>query len=120
MPYVLNEHYQIVVVKISGKFLGSLEGEALRRDLQEEIEAGRTNVVFDLSETDFMDSSGIGTLIKGAEMARVAGGDACLAGLQERIRGPLLMTRLLGPVFESYDDVEAAAQHFEKRPAPAK
>lgn len=117
MPFSINEHYHATVVAIQGKFLGSVEREAFKDAIDALKEAGKINVVIDLSATEFMDSTGIGLLIGALTTMRRAGGDVRLAGMQERIENLFLMTRLLGSAFEDYDTVDAAVASFEASPA---
>ncbi len=110
MPFSTNEQYQAVVFQITGKFLGSIEGPAFKEKLEEMKAEGKTKVVVDLSKADFMDSSGIGTLIGALATMKKAGGDVKLASMKDRIKNLFLLTRLLGSVFEDFDSVEEAAQ----------
>lgn len=118
MSVNLNERYHATVIEITGKFLGSVDGSRFREILDELKEQGKTQVVVDLGQTEFMDSSGVGVLISGLTTMRKAGGDMRLANLKKRIRHLFVMTRLLGPVFENYESVEKAAQSFEEHPEP--
>ena len=110
MPFSTSEKYQTVVIQITGKFLGSIEGPAFKNTIEELKEAGKKKVVIDLSKADFMDSSGIGALIGAFTTMKKADGDVKLAGMKERIKNLFLLTRLLGPVFEDYDTIEEAAE----------
>ncbi len=110
MPFSTSEQYQAVVFQISGKFLGSIEGPAFKEKLEEIKAEGKTKVVVDLSKADFMDSSGIGTLIGALATMKKVGGDVKLACMKDRIKNLFLLTRLLGSVFEDFDSVEEAAQ----------
>ncbi len=116
MPFKVKEEYYAVVIEISGKFLGAIEGEAFRRTIEQLKEAGKVHVVIDLSKADLLDSSAIGLLISSLATMRRAGGDVRLAGMQKRVRNLFLMTRLLGPVFTNYETVEEAVNSFEERP----
>jgi len=109
MPFKTRERYDAIVFELSGKFLGSIEGAAFKEKLDELKDAGKTKIVIDLSKADFMDSSGIGTLIGALAAMRKVDGDVKLACMKERIKNLFLLTRLLGPVFEDYDTVEDAA-----------
>ena len=109
MPFSTSEKYHAVVIQISGKFLGSLEGVAFKEKLEELRDSGKRKVVIDLSKADFMDSSGIGALIGALTTIKKVEGDVKLAGMKDRIKNLFLFTRLLGPVFEDYDSVEEAA-----------
>ncbi len=113
MPFSTSEKYQAVVISISGKFLGSIEGPAFKDKIEELKDAGKTRVVIDLSKADFMDSSGIGALIGALTSIKKADGDMKLAGMKDRIKNLFLLTRLLGPVFDDYDTIEEAAQSFD-------
>lgn len=109
MPFSTSEKYQAVVIQITGKFLGSIEGPAFKDKIEELKDADKKKIVIDLSKADFMDSSGIGALIGAFTTMKKADGDVKLAGMKERIKNLFLLTRLLGPVFEDYDTVEEAA-----------
>lgn len=120
MSISVQEQYQATVVQIKGKFLGSVDGPELKQKLDDLKQAGKTNIVIDLGETDFMDSSGIGALIAGLTSMRKAGGDVRLANMEKRIQGLFVMTRLLGPVFDNYESVDDALNSFaENPPEPA-
>ena len=112
MPFKAREQDGAVVLEISGKFLGSVDGPSFRETLQGYKEAGVNKVVIDLSKADLMDSSGIGEMISGLTSMRNAGGDMRLAALQKRIRNVFLMTRLLGSVFEDHETVDEALASF--------
>lgn len=116
MPFQINEQYDVPVIEIQGKFLGSLEGPAFREQIEHFKEKGKTSLVVDLSATEFMDSTGIGILISSLTTMRKAGGDVRLAGMEKRIRNVFLMTKLLGGVFDDYEDVDEAVQSFEHNP----
>ncbi len=119
MSINVRENYQTAVVEIEGKFLGSVEGPELKETLEDLKQAGKTHVVVDLAQTDFMDSSGIGALISGLTTMRRAGGDIRLANMEKRIKNLFVMTRLLGPVFASYESVEDAARSYDEHPPTA-
>lgn len=116
MSINIQEKYQATVIQIKGKFLGSVDGSELKQHLDDLKQAGKTNVVIDLGETDFMDSSGIGALIAGLTSMRKAGGDVRLANMEKRIQGLFVMTRLLGPVFENYESVDEAIKSYSTNP----
>ncbi len=116
MPFKVKEKYNAVVIEISGKFLGALEGEAFKQIIDKLKEEGKLHVVVDLSKADLLDSTAIGTLISSLTTMRRAGGDIRLAGMQKRVKNLFLMTRLLGPVFTNYETVEEAVDSFSQKP----
>lgn len=112
MSISTSEHYHAAVVRLKGEFFGSIQGLAFRQTLGQLREKGKTNIVFDLSQTTLMDSSGIGVLLEAAEDLRSVGGDLRLAELEKKMRNLFLMTRLLGDVFQIFDTVEEAVDSF--------
>jgi anti-sigma B factor antagonist len=114
MPFSTSEKYHAVVIQITGKFLGSIEGVAFKEKLEELRDDGKRKIVIDLSKADFMDSSGIGALIGALTTMKKVDGEVKLAGMKERIKNLFLLTRLLGPVFEDFDTVEQAADSMNQ------
>jgi anti-sigma B factor antagonist len=112
MPFTLHEHDHADVLTLHRRFLGGIERGAIHDATDALLAAGRTKVVVDLSEVDFMDSTAIGLLIGCAKRLREAGGDLRLAALQDRIMNLFLATRLLGSAFEDYPDVAGALYSF--------
>jgi len=65
------------------------------------------DVVLQLDHVDFVDSSGLGALVRLTQAARAKGGDLKLSGVPPRILKTLQMTSLLSQ-FETYDSPEEA------------
>ena len=112
MPFNTRQQDDIVIIEITGKFLGSIDGPAFKEELDKQKSAGVKKVIVDLEKTDLMDSTGIGTLIAGLTSMKNAGGDMRLANLKKRIRNIFLMTRLLGPVFDDYESLDGAIASY--------
>ena len=119
MPFTVTEEHNAVVYTVKGRFLGSVDGSKFKESLAETLSKGKSRVIVDLSKADFMDSSGIGILIGGLTSVRRSGGDMRLAAMTKRIRNLFLITKLLGSVFEDYDDVKAASESFDTDPPPS-
>ncbi len=64
-------------------------------------------VLVDLSGVQYMDSSGVATLVEGLQRTREYGGQFKLAGLAPAIRDVFRFARL-EKVFEIYEDTQAA------------
>ena len=64
-------------------------------------------VLVDLSRVEYMDSSGVATLVEGLQLARQYGGQFKLAGLAPAIRDVFRFARL-EKVFDIYEDTQAA------------
>lgn len=117
MSFAIREHDHADVLVIEGRFLGSLERPVMGRTIDTLLATGRIRLVIDLSETVFMDSTGIGLLIHAAARLRAAGGDVRLASMQDRVRRLFITSRLLGEVFADYPATEDALASYELVPA---
>lgn len=67
----------------------------------------RSHVVIDLAATDFIDSSGLGSLIGGLKIARTAGGDLRIACPTAQVTMVLQLTNMLR-ILRPYQTVEDA------------
>ncbi|MDP3829745.1 MAG: STAS domain-containing protein, partial [Ignavibacteriaceae bacterium] len=83
--------------------------ETLRKLLAE----GKKNIVFDLADVKFMNSSGLGMLISGLTTVKKEEGVLKLANVTEKIESLLMITKLIS-IFDHYDSVENAVKSFSK------
>ena len=83
----------IGVVRPRGR-LNMVAAPRLRSVVAELVAQGTARIVVDLSETDSMDSSGLGALIAGLKTARQAGGDLRIAGAGAQVEAVLDLTNL--------------------------
>lgn len=119
MSIHVKEQYHAVIIELKGKFLGSIDGDEFKSTIDRLKEEEQLQVVVDMQETTFIDSSGIGTLIAAQTSMRKEGGDIRLANMGARVHGVFVITRLLGSAFTSYDSVEEALESFRTDPKPA-
>ena len=82
---------------------GSVQIEAL---VMKELDAGYVNLVIDLSDADYVSSSGLKMLVSLWKRAHDAKGDMVLAGLQPSVREvfTLIGFDLVFTIFDSVDD----------------
>jgi len=71
----------------------------LREQLKPLLHANTEEIRVDLEHVDFMDSSGIATLVEGLQWARLTGGHFILSGLSENVRDVFELAKL-DTVFE--------------------
>lgn len=89
----------VALLHLAGK-LNMVSAGAVRQRIAAIVAAGNPRVAVDLSEVDFIDSSGLGALISGLKSTREAGGDLQIAGPTEQARLVLSLTgmeRVLTP-----------------------
>lgn len=80
--------------------------------------AGRDQVIVDMTDLDFMDSSGLGALIGGVKRARAGGGELVLARAPERVLKVLRITGVVKvlPCFATLAEAFAYLDEAAARP----
>ena len=94
------------LVRLAGRFDLLSAGEAKQR-LSQAVSDGHRNLVVDLGDISFIDSSGLGALIGALKAARLAGGDLRIARPNAQARSVLELTTL-NRVLRPYETVEEA------------
>lgn len=97
---------EVFVVQCHGRLVAGNEVFTLHSQIGDAIDK-YGDVVLQLDDLEFVDSSGLGAMMRLMQAARSKGGDVKLSGIPPRIRKILQLTHLL-PQFESYDSLEEA------------
>jgi len=103
----------VLVLKLEGELMGGDEVKPFQDRIYKAIREGKTQVIVEMSKVKWMNSSGLGTLMAGLTTLRSSDGDLKLAGLSERVRRPIEITKL-NQVLLMYDTVEDAMNSFEE------
>jgi anti-sigma B factor antagonist len=102
---------QVKLVKLRGRLNLGDSVDRLRDTLADLMSSGDTRVVLDLSEVPWIDSSGIGLLVKILTSAKQKGGSIKLLNPSKFTVQTLKMICLL-ELFEVFDDQEKAVSSF--------
>ena len=102
----------VCLISISGSIDSSSSTEA-GKFLDEQIAKGDVRLVADLSQVNYMSSSGLRVLVSTLKSVRQHHGDLYLAGLQENIH-QLLELAGFTSIFKIYTTAEEAVAAFEK------
>jgi anti-sigma B factor antagonist len=107
----------VTVLDVIGRItLG--EGNVMLREVVRGLaDKGTRRIVLNLAEVNYVDSSGIGELVKTHTTLRNMGGELKLASLNKRVHDLLEMTRLAA-VFDIQKDEASAIKSFGKPAAP--
>lgn len=118
----MNRTYEITgnrMIAYMPRELDHHKAEELRRKWDMAIEGSNIKeLVFDFSETEFMDSSGIGVLIGRTRKIGYFGGHAYAMGLNERVSRLFLaagLQEIIPLVTLKVSDKEKEAQHGSKQ-----
>ena len=97
------------VVEVTGE-IDVYTAPALREELSSLIDAESTDIVVDLTQVSFMDSTGLGVLVGALKKVRTLGGDLQLVISQEKILKVFRITALT-QVFSIHATVDEALAH---------
>jgi len=113
MELTSTQHGTVTVIRLKGNLMGGPDASLLNARLHELVESGRKHIVIDLSDVQFMNSSGLGLLIGGVSALKNAGGALKIAHASEKILSLITITKL-GSVLQTYPTTEAALESFRK------
>ncbi len=101
----------VAIMHIDGRLtIGS--GDVTFRDaFVSVLDEGHTKILIDVKGVDYVDSAGLGELIRTRATAANRGAEVKLLHVQERVKKVLLLTRLIG-VFEIFDSQDEAIASF--------
>ena len=112
MKIKTNEKYGAVVIELKGNVMGGPDTQEFGDLLHKLLDEGKKNVVVDLAEVKFMNSSGLGMLISGFTTMKNGGGAFKLANATEKINSLLVITKLI-TIFEHFNSVDEAVESFK-------
>ena len=101
----------IAVVDISGRITLGDGSALLRKTVRGLLDEGRSHILLNLGDVDYIDSSGIGELVSGFSTAKNRGGELKLLNLSRRVHDLLQLTKLY-TVFDVYSDEATALRSF--------
>jgi len=111
MQTAIRQVGDVTVLEISGRItLG--EGNVILRDIVRDLaDKGHKRIVLNLAEVQYIDSSGVGELVKAHTTIRNQAGELKLTNLNKRVHDLLQMTRL-SAVFDIQKDEASAIESF--------
>jgi anti-sigma B factor antagonist len=101
----------VAVVDFSGKITLGEGSATLRRMVRELVESGHRKILLNLSDVDYIDSSGIGEMVAAYTIVRTANGELKIVNLTKRVHDILQITRLF-TVFDVQADEDTAIRSF--------
>ena len=101
----------VLILDLKGRIVVGEEASALRESLQGFISGGKTIIILNLAEVDYIDSSGLGSLVICYTSAKKQGGTIKLLNLSRRNVELLVLTKLT-TVFDIHNDEQSAINSF--------
>lgn len=117
MEITSNQNGNVTVLALEGR-LDYTSGNELKEKVNSEFEAGNIRVHLNLAAVDFINSSGVGTLVSLMKNARTRQGRLTLSNLAAYVSEIFEVTQL-SHIFEIYPTEEAALASYESSPSRA-
>lgn len=90
----IEKHKNCIIVKINSEKLDSLIAPELKAELVNINAEGARNIIIDMSDSRYCDSSGLSAILVGNRLCKNSGGMLVLAGLQEPVKKLILISQL--------------------------
>jgi len=105
------EHGDVVVLRMEGKLMGGPDADSFQQTIRDLVEHGKRNVLVDMGNVSWVNSTGLGILISGYTTLKNAGGVLKLVRVNKRIHQIFMVTKLQ-TIFDSFDDEAGALASF--------
>ena len=105
------EREGVIIFDLTGRLVAGEETSVLRDAIKETAAAGPAQVILNLASVDYIDSTGLGSLVICFSALRKAGGTIKLLNLSRRNVELLVLTKL-ETVFEVFVDEQDAVNSF--------
>jgi anti-sigma B factor antagonist len=101
----------VVVLDVKGRVQLGEGDEMLKDKVNSLLNQGRKKIVLNLADVPYIDSAGLGEVVRTFTTVSRQGGQLKLLNLTKRITDLLAITKLL-TVFDTYDSEQEAVQSF--------
>ncbi|MBW1783825.1 MAG: STAS domain-containing protein [Deltaproteobacteria bacterium] len=100
----------VQILKLEGR-LDASSAKGFKEKIGTLTRENHVKLVVDMGAVDFIDSSGLGSLVSALRTVNKLGGDIKVSALQDQVRAIFELTRL-HRIFGIYDDSDAATKSF--------
>ncbi|HKP85434.1 MAG TPA: STAS domain-containing protein [Blastocatellia bacterium] len=104
----------VTILDLSGKITIGEGSVQLREAVRKLLDEGKKNILLNLGDVSYVDSSGIGELVSCYTTTSNQGGHLKLLNLTKKIQDLLMITKLL-TVFHTYDKEQDAVASFKTK-----
>ena len=111
MNFKTEANGKVMVVMVREERLDAHNSDELKVEMNRLFESGTKNLLVDLKEVRFIDSSGLGVLVSGYKNASMHQGSIKLCSLQTQVKSMFELTRLKR-VFDIYQTIDEALDSY--------
>jgi len=94
MKFTIDKHEKYILLKLNESKLNSLITPQLKSELILINTEGQRNIIFDMAQIKFADSSGLSSLLVGHRLCKNAGGTFILSGLNDAVSRLISISQL--------------------------
>jgi anti-sigma B factor antagonist len=94
MKFTVDKHEKYILLKLNESKLNSLITPQLKSELILINTEGQRNIIFDMAQVKFADSSGLSSLLVGHRLCKNAGGTFILSGLNVAVSRLISISQL--------------------------
>ena len=102
---------EVTVIELNGRLMGEPDTTELLDTVKSSLYNHRTKIVLDLGGVDWLNSTGLGSLISARGLLTEVGGDVKLAKLNDTVHNIMNVSKL-NRVFDIYASVPQAVEAF--------
>lgn len=107
----VRETGDVVILDLNGPITLGESLSVLRDEIKEMLDGGHQNIILNLADVRYIDSSGLGQLVGSYATVTNHGGKLKLLNLDKKVNELMQVTKLL-TVFEAYTSETAALKSF--------
>jgi len=107
----VRESANVVILDLDGRITLGEEAASLRDTIKELLDSGQKNILLNLGNVSYIDSTGLGQFVGSFATVTSRGGQLKLLNLQKRLQELMQITKLM-TVFETYTSESAAVRSF--------
>jgi anti-sigma B factor antagonist len=112
MKIVERQVGDVVILDLHGKILIGEGDDALREAVTKLSDTGKTKILLNLADVPYVDSAGLGEIVRTYTTVSRKGGKLKLLNLTKKIQDLLSITKLL-TVFETYESESEAVRSYQ-------
>lgn len=101
----------VVILDLKGKILIGEGIDVLRDSINETISEQETKVLLNFAEVPYLDSTGLGEVVRSYTSIKKAGGVVKIVNLTNKVRDLLSVTKLI-TVFDTFENEDKAIDSF--------
>lgn len=102
----------VTIIDLKGKILIGDGIDELRQSIKSVIEGDEKKILLNFKEVPYLDSTGLGEVVRSYTSVKKEGGDVKIINLTNKVRDLLSVTKLI-TVFETFEDEDKAIASFK-------